>query len=57
MLILQNREPWLRNEATCLGLRFHRVFKNPFGDHRDGVLDATLTKGVGLFAQTLLSSD
>ena len=57
MLILQHREPWLRNEATCLGLRFHSVFKNPFGDHRDGVLDATLTKGVGLFAQTLLSSD
>jgi hypothetical protein len=53
MLILQHREPWLRNEATCLGLRFHRVFKNPFGDHMDGVLDASLTKMVGIVAQAL----
>lgn len=52
MLILQHREPWLRNEATCLGLRFSRVFKNPFGDHLDGVFDANLTKVVGIVAQS-----
>ena len=54
MLCMQHREPWLRNEATCLGLRFHRVFKNPFGDHMDGVADATLTKLVGSVARVLL---
>jgi hypothetical protein len=54
MLCLQHREPWLRNEATCLGVRFHRVFKNPFGDHLDGVADATFTKVVGMTATALL---
>jgi hypothetical protein len=53
MLVLQHREPWLRNEATCLGVRFSRVFKNPFGDHLDGVVDASLTKVVGAVAQAL----
>ena len=53
MLVLQHREPWLRNEATCLGVRFSRVFKNPFGDHLDGVFDASLTKVVGAVAQAL----
>jgi hypothetical protein len=50
MLILQHREDWLRNEATCLGLRFSRVFKNPFGDHNDGIMDAAFTRAVGKFA-------
>jgi hypothetical protein len=53
MLVLQHREPWLRNEATCLGVRFSRVFKNPFGNHLDGVFDASLTKVVGAVAQAL----
>lgn len=49
MLCLEHREPWLRNEATCFyGLRFTHVFKNPFGDHMDGVPDAALTKGIGV---------
>ena len=43
-LILEHREPWLRNEATCLqqtkdgkwhDLGFLR-YKNPFGDASDG---------------------
>ena len=53
MLILQHREHWLRNEATCLGWHFRRVFKNPFGDIMDGVMDASLTTMVGLAAQAL----
>jgi hypothetical protein len=55
MLILQHREPWLRNEATCLGVRFQRVFKNPFGDHLDGVMDASLTKAMGAIAMALMA--
>jgi len=54
-LILEHREPWLRNEATCLGVRFTRVFKNPFGNHLDGVADARLTQIVGVVAQLLTS--
>ena len=50
MLCLQHREPWLRNEATCLGHRFTKVYKNPFGDHLDGVADAQLTRMVGILA-------
>jgi hypothetical protein len=46
MLILQHREPWLRNEATCLGSHTF-VFKNPFGDGMDGVRDAGLTARIG----------
>lgn len=51
-LILENREPWLRNEATCLGFTtrgraFTDVFQNPFGDEMDGVADAVFTKAVG----------
>jgi hypothetical protein len=53
MLILQHREHWLRNEATCLGWNFQRVFKNPFGDITDGVMDASLTTMVGIAAQAL----
>jgi hypothetical protein len=65
MLILQHREHWLRNEATCLVgngwnvptvlrgklVGFDRVFKNPFGDITDGVTDASMTKLVGMAAQ------
>ena len=46
MLILQHREPWLRNEATCLNGQ-RTVFKNPFGDGMDGVRDADLTRRIG----------
>lgn len=47
-LILEHREPWLRNEATCLGATFSHVFKNPFGDLLDGVPDANFTRAVGM---------
>lgn len=37
-LILESREPWLRNEATCLSFgRNMDVFKNPFGNGGDGM--------------------
>ena len=54
MLILQHREPWLRNVATCLGLRFSKVFRNPFGDYMEGVFDASLTKSVGVLAAAVV---
>lgn len=50
VLILEHREPWLRNEATCLG-SFRDVFKNPFGDGLDGVEDATFTSVLGTLAR------
>ena len=53
MLVLQHREDWLRNEATCLGGNFRRVFKHPFGDMMDGVMDASLTTTIGMLAQAL----
>ena len=46
MLVLGHREPWLRNEATCLG-DFRYVFKNPFGGGMDGVPDSVLTQNIG----------
>lgn len=60
-LILEHREPWLRNEATMLAGSFMPgdavqcvlgkpkllVFKNPFGDGLDGVRDAFFTDQVG----------
>lgn len=50
-LILEHREPWLRNEATMLGAwggaRSGPVFKNPFGDGLDGVADAEFTRQIG----------
>lgn len=53
-LILEHREPWLRNDATCLGPRFTtHVFLNPFGTHRDGVADASFTSAVGSLAAVL----
>lgn len=50
-LILEHREPWLRNEATTFYFRHQStdVFKNPFGDVGDGVADATFMKQVGGF--------
>ncbi len=52
MIVLQHAEHWLRNEATCVfgEFPFTRVFKNPFGDYNDGVLDASLTTSVGVYA-------
>jgi hypothetical protein len=48
MLVLQHREPWLRNEATCLSGGGHSyVFKNPFGNAMDGVRDSSFTWRVG----------
>ncbi len=47
MLILQHREPWLRNEATALGPGRRHVFKNPFGDGGDGVADSSWTWQLG----------
>jgi len=47
-LILEHREPWLRNEATMLGAGLDvLVFKNPFGDGNDGIPDAALTVRIG----------
>ena len=57
MLILRHREPWLRNVATCLGLRFTKVFRNPFGDHMDGVPDAALTKVMGMLGLALVGAE
>lgn len=62
-LILEHREPWLRNEATMLGmlpngasvsLGASNVFKNPFGDIMDGTLDAGFTQGLGGFFQAFI---
>jgi hypothetical protein len=53
-LILEHREHWLRNEATCLGVRFTRVFKNPWGDHLDGVWDSGITKMIGMTAAAIV---
>jgi hypothetical protein len=54
-LILEHREPWLRNEATM----FHRgnadmIFKNPFGDIQDGIADADFVRRIGQIAERLL---
>ena len=58
-LILEHREPWLRNEATVLqegrdgswvDLGFSR-YKNPFGDASDGRTDAAITAVVGMIAE------
>lgn len=47
LLVLRHREPWLRNEATCLGGRFTDVFKNPFGGIEDGLYDAGVYRAFG----------
>lgn len=47
-LILEHREPWLRNEATMLEASHDvLVFKNPYGDLTDGVADAFFTERIG----------
>lgn len=46
-LILEHREPWLRNEATLWTRPDLLRFKNPFGDVRDGTFDASLAEGFG----------
>lgn len=54
-LILEHREPWLRNEATCSfavgGLLggFQDVFANPFGDGADGTFEAGQMQRLGSF--------
>ena len=45
-LILEHREPWLRNEATLLGGGSMK-FKNPFGDYFDGTESAELAREIG----------
>lgn len=45
-LILENREHWLRNEATYFSKRGF-IFKNPFGSMADGTADATLFRQFG----------
>jgi hypothetical protein len=45
-LILEHREPWLRNEATLLG-GDNMKFKNPFGDLGDGTETAALVGQIG----------
>lgn len=63
-LILEHREPWLRNEATVLqessggrwvDLGFSR-YKNPFGDASDGRTDAAITAAIGIFAEGALKA-
>jgi len=44
-LILEHREPWLRNEATTFGPVVK--FKNPFGDGGDGVESSVLIGEIG----------
>jgi hypothetical protein len=51
-LILEHREPWLRNEATCLNAPCAKlVFKNPFGGLGDGVPDANFSARFGALVQ------
>lgn len=63
-LILEHREPWLRNEATVLqeardgrwvDLGFSR-YKNPFGDASDGRPDAVVTAVIGMIAESVLET-
>ena len=44
-LILEHRESWLRNQATCFN--GSHVFRNPFGDGGDGTHDAGFTRDFG----------
>lgn len=46
-LVLEHREPWLRNEATALGGMFTDVFGNPWGDGSDGMPDSSFTASFG----------
>lgn len=51
-LILQHREPWLRNEATMF-TGGTNVFKNPFGGLMDGTESAALARGFGMMGPAL----
>lgn len=57
-LILEHREPWLRNEASLFHLytegRVEPLFKNPFGNLFDGTSDAALVKAFGQIAKAIL---
>lgn len=57
-LILEHREPWLRNEATLFHMleeyRSEPIFKNPFGAHNDGTADAAFFRGFGTIAKALV---
>jgi hypothetical protein len=46
-LILEHREPWLRNEATLFLGGETMKFKNPFGDLSDGVESAVFMSEIG----------
>jgi len=58
-LVLEHREEWIRNQATVIDPSFRidgsvdhekeptQIFKNPFGDHMDGVADAGLVQSIG----------
>jgi hypothetical protein len=51
-LILEHREPWLRNEATFFG-HTDTKYKNPFGGFSDGVPDSIFTESFGRSIATL----
>ncbi len=54
-LILQHREPWLRNEATLFHARHAmNVYKNPFGGLMDGTVEAGQTQAIGSLIKTFL---
>ena len=46
-LIMENAEPWLRNEATMFGAKKTDLYPNPFGDIMDGTESAAFARGVG----------
>jgi hypothetical protein len=50
-LILEHREPWLRNEATFFGAGIK--FKNPFGGVGDGTETSAFMRGVGIGLRAL----
>ena len=52
-LILEHREHWLRNEATCLGGGLTHVLKNPFAGGMDGVPDSAFTQTMGMTFKAL----
>ena len=45
-LVLEHREHWLRNQATCF-MDGNDIFDNPFGDFFDGVADGRTIVAVG----------
>lgn len=54
-LILQHREPWLRNEATLFHSADARdIYKNPFGGVLDGTVEAGQTQALGSLFKLLL---